>query len=180
MATNFLTTRAISHRERVCSLYKKSLRTIESYLNHRQEYRYRAVLLRARFDENKDILDMRKAVEVVQAGEEKLWEYQHPIPFQYQYSPGGSAYNRNPPTLDWLVDLWHPLEKASYPHYFAQREKRKDEWIAYWEKHYNKGKKYEPHEREWSGNYDETLPGDLPPPSPDVKLYPGFKGRDHY
>jgi hypothetical protein len=70
--------------------------------------------------------------------------------------------------------MWTPLEKAQYPHYFARREKRKDEWLAYWEKHHNKGKKYDDHEPEWMGNYDEKLPGELPPTPA------GKKGHGHH
>lgn len=51
-------------------------------------------------------------------------------------SPGGVAYDREYYFPDWLLDTWHPLEKAQYPHYFAQREQRKREFIQRWvEKH---------------------------------------------
>ncbi|OQV22331.1 putative NADH dehydrogenase [ubiquinone] 1 beta subcomplex subunit 9 [Hypsibius exemplaris] len=162
MATNFLTTRAVSHRERVCSLYKKSLRLLESYIVNRPEYRYRAVVMRARFDDAAKELDMRKAQKMVIDGEEELFMNQSPFPFQFQYSPGGSAYARQPVLPDWILDSWAPLEKAQYPHYFARREKRKDEWIAYWHKNHNRGKPNDEHEAEFSGNYDEKPPGELP------------------
>jgi len=35
-----------------------------------------------------------------------------------------------------LLDVWHPLEKAQYPEYFARRHQRKLEYIERWEKKY--------------------------------------------
>lgn len=40
-------------------------------------------------------------------------------------SPGGNAHGREVELPDWVLDYWHPLEKAQYPDYFARREKRK-------------------------------------------------------
>lgn len=40
-------------------------------------------------------------------------------------SPGGNAHGRTIDLPDWVLDYWHPLEKAQYPDYFARREKRK-------------------------------------------------------
>jgi NADH dehydrogenase (ubiquinone) 1 beta subcomplex subunit 9 len=37
-----------------------------------------------------------------------------------------------------VVDMWHPLERAQYPEYFARREQRKKEFIERWEKKYGK------------------------------------------
>jgi len=167
---NYLTTRAVSHRERVCSLYKKALRTIESYIVLREEYRYRAVLLRQRFDQRKVEKDMRIAQKLVEDGEEELFQCQHPIPFQYQYSPGGSAYNRFSPKMDWIIDMWHPLEKAQFPHYFKRREQRKDEFIKWWEKNQNRGKPYDEHEAEWTGNWEEKPAAEYPNPPHRKKI----------
>jgi NADH dehydrogenase (ubiquinone) 1 beta subcomplex subunit 9 len=49
---------------------------------------------------------------------------------------GGNAYGRESVTPDWVLDYWHPLEKAQYPDYFATREKRKEEYIRMWEKEF--------------------------------------------
>lgn len=51
-------------------------------------------------------------------------------------SPGGVAYEREVVPPDWILDYWHPLEKAQYPEYFARRELRKKEFIKNWEKKY--------------------------------------------
>lgn len=53
-------------------------------------------------------------------------------------SPGGTAFEREHPEPDWLLDYWHPLEKARYPDYFARREQRKKEFVRMWEKQYGK------------------------------------------
>lgn len=53
-------------------------------------------------------------------------------------SPGGVAYDRVVTPPDWVLDYWHPLEKAQYPEYFKKREQRKKEYIAMWEKEFGK------------------------------------------
>lgn len=53
-------------------------------------------------------------------------------------SPGGVAYGREVIPPDWIVDYWHPLEKAQYPEYFARREQRKKEFVKMWEQKYGK------------------------------------------
>lgn len=55
-------------------------------------------------------------------------------------SPGGVAYGREVEPPDWVLDYWHPLEKARYPEYFARREQRKKEWVEMWNKQYGKPK----------------------------------------
>lgn len=62
----------------------------------------------------------------------------HYCPKQFPHSPGGSAYARIVEPPDWVLDYWHPLEKAQYPEYFARREERKKEYVKYWEKLYGK------------------------------------------
>jgi len=46
------------------------------------------------------------------------------------------AFEPKHPTPDWVIDYWHPNEKAAYPDYFERREKRKAEFIEFWEKNY--------------------------------------------
>ncbi|KAK7497735.1 hypothetical protein BaRGS_00011130 [Batillaria attramentaria] len=135
----YLQTKAISHAQRVRSLYKEAVRQLQStYGYKRYIFRYHAVLMRARFDEHKDEVDMRKAKKLLLDGERELWLKQNPQPFKFPESPGGVAYAREPHTPDWLLDIWHPYEKAQYPEYFAKRELRKKEFIERWEKKYGK------------------------------------------
>uniref|UniRef100_A0A6V7LME4 NADH dehydrogenase [ubiquinone] 1 beta subcomplex subunit 9 n=1 Tax=Bracon brevicornis TaxID=1563983 RepID=A0A6V7LME4_9HYME len=106
------------------------------FVKHWINSRYEAVLLRARFDANKDIKDLRKAKELLLAGEEELRGFLHPQPLVFATSPGGCAYDRESPSPDWVLDYWHPTEKAMYPKYFALREKRKLEYIEFYKKQY--------------------------------------------
>lgn len=46
---------------------------------------------------------------------------------------GGVAAERVVPAPDWVLDYWHPLEKAQYPEYFCRRETRKMEFIQKWQ-----------------------------------------------
>lgn len=61
---------------------------------YRDKYRYFACLLRERFDKNKDVKDMVKATELLKAGEEEFWANQHPQPYIFPDSPGGTSYER--------------------------------------------------------------------------------------
>ncbi|KAI8432812.1 hypothetical protein MSG28_013758 [Choristoneura fumiferana] len=113
-----------THSQRVCNLYKRALRNLEAFYDRRNVYRYQAVLLRERFDKHAKETDLRKAVQLLKEGEEEL--------------PGGVAFEREVEPPDWVLDYWHPLEKAEYPEYFKKREQRKKEFIAMWEKQYGK------------------------------------------
>ncbi|KAL3288449.1 hypothetical protein HHI36_002894 [Cryptolaemus montrouzieri] len=126
----------VTHTRKVQSLYKRVLRNLENYYDRREVFRFRAVLMRAEFDKNKNIKDMRLAKKLLQEGEEELFRTMHPIPRKFPESPGGVAYNRAVPVPDWLLDYWHPLEKAQYPEYFAKREEMKKEYVKLWEKLY--------------------------------------------
>lgn len=61
---------------------------------YRDKYRFYACMLRARFDENKDEKDMVKATMMLKAGEEEFWAKQHPQPYIFPDSPGGTSYER--------------------------------------------------------------------------------------
>uniref|UniRef100_A0A7R9G0F1 NADH dehydrogenase [ubiquinone] 1 beta subcomplex subunit 9 n=2 Tax=Timema TaxID=61471 RepID=A0A7R9G0F1_TIMSH len=106
----------------------------------RRIFRYHAVLHRARFDENRNLKDLRVAKELLAKGEEELFLTQHYQPMKFARSPGGSAYQRVVEHPDWVLDYWHPLEKARYPEYFARREIRKKQFVEMWEKQYGKPK----------------------------------------
>ncbi|KAK3576370.1 hypothetical protein CHS0354_018918 [Potamilus streckersoni] len=135
---SYLQTKVLSHAQRVRKLYKEALREIYAHYHERAHVRYWCVMLRAKFDEHKNEPDMRKAKQLLLEGERKLQENRHPFPFKFPHSPGGVAYGRHPPTPDWILDTWHPLEKAQYPEYFARRDVRKREFIERWEKKYGK------------------------------------------
>ncbi|XP_076048124.1 NADH dehydrogenase (ubiquinone) B22 subunit [Oratosquilla oratoria] len=135
---SYLQTEILSHSRKVCSFYKRALRNLESWYDRRPAYRYRATLLRAEFDKNKDVKDLRIAQQLLEKGEQELFEKQHYQPKKFPLSPGGVAFERSVAAPDWVLDYWHPMEKAAYPDYFARREQRKKEYIEWWEKTYGK------------------------------------------
>ncbi|OQR66346.1 NADH:ubiquinone dehydrogenase-like [Tropilaelaps mercedesae] len=134
MSYQHLVTHVISHKAAVCSLYKRVVRSLQASIRERDIFRMEAVRMRAKFDANKNIVDSRVAKELLDAGEKELFKYQHWQPIKFPESPGGVAYERVAKTPDWVLDAWHPLEKAQYPKYFATREKRKLEFIEMCEK----------------------------------------------
>ncbi|XP_067625392.1 NADH dehydrogenase [ubiquinone] 1 beta subcomplex subunit 9 [Eurosta solidaginis] len=127
-----------THARQVCSLYKRALRNLEAWEDRREIFRYRAVLLRQRFEKNRRVTDMAEAARLLDAGEKELFSIRHYQPKIFAYSPGGCAFEREVIPPDWVLDYWDPLEKAQYPEYFAKREQRKKEFIAMWEKQYGK------------------------------------------
>jgi len=151
----------------------------------RHIYRFNAVLLRQRFEENRNVLDMRQAKELLELGEEELLRNQHYQPMKCKgsiisivlhvtlhlclacvgftfdisvfsspvpTSPGGVAFEREVPSPDWVLDFWHPDEKAQYPDYFARREERKKEYVAMWEKKYGKHDPDAEHHWNWKSD----------------------------
>ncbi|KAJ8970892.1 hypothetical protein NQ314_000979 [Rhamnusium bicolor] len=133
-----LPTGLVTHTRKIQSLYKRSLRMLECFYDRRDVLRYHAVLMRQRFDQNRDIKDMRIAKDLLIKGEEELFENQHWNPKKCV------AYERDVEPPDWVLDYWHPLEKAQYPEYFARREQRKKEFVKLWEQKYGKSS-YTPH-----------------------------------
>ncbi|ELT92615.1 hypothetical protein CAPTEDRAFT_160682 [Capitella teleta] len=133
---SFLQTELLSHAQKVCRLYRAGLRALRSEHTQRHLMRYDATLLRNRFDVNAVIDDPIVATQVLEEGMEELRRKDHPLPFKFPNSPGGCAYGREPFLPDAIFDMWHPLEKAQYPEYFARREQRKQEYVDRWEKKY--------------------------------------------
>uniref|UniRef100_A0A5G2R954 NADH dehydrogenase [ubiquinone] 1 beta subcomplex subunit 9 n=1 Tax=Sus scrofa TaxID=9823 RepID=A0A5G2R954_PIG len=124
----------LTHQQKVLRLYKRALRHLESWCVHRDKYRYFACLMRARFDEHKNEKDMVKATQLLRQAEEEFWYGQHPQPYIFPESPGGTSYERYEcyKVPEWCLDDWHPSEKAMYPDYFAKREQwkrlRRESW----------------------------------------------------
>ncbi|KAI5646431.1 hypothetical protein NE865_01364 [Phthorimaea operculella] len=125
-----------THAQRVCNLYKQAMRTLEAYYVARNVVRYHQVLLRARFDENSCITDPKEQRRLLWLGQDELFKKKHSIPcMKFPTSLGyaqGVAHGRVVTPPDWVLDYWHPLEKAQYPCYFSTREKRKCEYIKLW------------------------------------------------
>ncbi|XP_032079195.1 NADH dehydrogenase [ubiquinone] 1 beta subcomplex subunit 9-like [Thamnophis elegans] len=111
------------------------MRHLESWCVYRDRYRYYACLMRARFDEHKDEKDMVKATKFLMAAEE-FWERQHPQLYIFPDFPGGTGYERYKcyKSPEWILEIWHPSEKAMYPDYFAKREQWKKLRLESWDK----------------------------------------------
>ncbi|XP_023242901.1 NADH dehydrogenase [ubiquinone] 1 beta subcomplex subunit 9-like [Centruroides sculpturatus] len=142
---SYLQTAIRTHRQRVCSLYKQALRTADDWSHDKPSFRLASAMIRQRFEESKNETDVRKAKQLLEAGEEEVFRAQHYQPYQYANSPGGVAHGREVPSPDWVIDFWHPLEKAQYPEYFARREQRKKEYVERWEKQFGKPDKADYH-----------------------------------
>ncbi|CAH1169534.1 unnamed protein product [Phaedon cochleariae] len=134
----------ITHTRRIQIVYKKALRSLEDWYDRREVYRYHAVLMRQRFEEVVSVNDPRIAKDMLSKIEAELFENQHWHPRKFPESPGGVAYGREVIPPDWVVDHWHPLEKAQYPEYFARREERKKEYVKHWAQKYGTSS-YVPH-----------------------------------
>uniref|UniRef100_A0A2K5LQH8 NADH dehydrogenase [ubiquinone] 1 beta subcomplex subunit 9 n=1 Tax=Cercocebus atys TaxID=9531 RepID=A0A2K5LQH8_CERAT len=129
----------LTHQQKVLRLYKRVLRHLESW---------------SRFEEHKNEKDMMKATQLLKEAEEEFWYYQHPQPYIFPDSPGGTTYERYDcyKVPEWCLDDWHPSEKAMYPDYFAKREQWKKLRRESWEREVKQLQEETPH-----------LEGDLPP-----------------
>lgn len=101
--------------------------------------------MRERFDKNKDIKDLRKAKHLLEEGEKELFSNIHYQPITFPNSATGGAYGREVHVPDYVLDYWHPLEKAMYPKYFARREQMKNEYEEWYYKTYPEEKKIKDH-----------------------------------
>lgn len=114
------------------------LRDIDWWEEDMLEGRFKKLVLRAKFDRNKNIKDMRQAKALYELGVKEFNDNANPFhihgpPF-HPFSKEGIAYDRNKVSPDYVMDLYHPLEKAQYPYYYAKREEMKDEYIRLWKK----------------------------------------------
>jgi len=76
-----------------------------------------------------------------------------------------------------LLDVWHPLEKAQYPDYFARRHQRKLEYIERYEKKYGKLDKEKKKLEEKYGPFDPYAPW---LPHPDLLAWTYWRCRNIY
>ncbi|KOB71488.1 putative NADH:ubiquinone dehydrogenase, partial [Operophtera brumata] len=114
-----------THSQKVCTLYKKAMRLTEGYYVARHVIRYHQVILRDEFDRNKCVSDPKEQRRLLWVGENEIFMKMNPIPPMKSYGlAGGVAAERNVVAPDWILDYWHPLEKARYPEYFKKREQR--------------------------------------------------------
>ncbi|KAG4304583.1 hypothetical protein PORY_001976 [Pneumocystis oryctolagi] len=88
-----------SHRFRVLSLYRRSLKLLLDWCIRRDVWRIEALKIRSRFESNKNISEPWRLSIVLEEAESILKKYKHPDPYIVPTSPGGSKWERNiPPT----------------------------------------------------------------------------------
>ncbi|XP_015787933.1 NADH dehydrogenase [ubiquinone] 1 beta subcomplex subunit 9 [Tetranychus urticae] len=132
---------ALTHKQKVLSLYKQALHVIRFSCDDFFEAKEKALELRQRFEAAKDVKDYRVAKQMLEKGQEELRLAREIEDFNYTFSVGGTGYQQEPSRNDVLLDYWHPLEKAMYPYYFARREQRKQEYIKLFESDYGNAEK---------------------------------------
>ncbi|UXI18945.1 Cs-pax a [Sarcoptes scabiei] len=123
----------ITHTRKVQNLFKRMVRNEESYLSEIHDVQFAWATVRAEFEKNRHVKDLRVARLLIEEGERRLAENLHPNPDRFIFSPGGLMFERELNFDDSHLDLWHPLEKAQYPYYFERRERMKKEYIQEWE-----------------------------------------------
>lgn len=81
---SYLQTRVLTHRQKVLRLYKAAVKNEKSWFADRDEFRFRAVVMRDRFEQNRNVADLVKAEGLVAQGEQELDSKRHPNPLQCQ------------------------------------------------------------------------------------------------
>lgn len=136
MTTALVVPPVYSHAQRVKKLYKLAIRNLESWYDRREVYRYMTALMRARFDRDGRVKNQSTAKSLLEEGEKQLKSNLHWHMRKFPATPYGSAYEREVPPPDWALDMWHPLERAQYPTYFAKREEMKKKFVEMWKEQY--------------------------------------------
>jgi NADH dehydrogenase (ubiquinone) 1 beta subcomplex subunit 9 len=88
----------LTHAQRVCRLYRNALKTQNSWAVDRQVFIAEADKMRAEFDKHASLAATSvEARNLLERGEEKLFQESHPDRYIVAYLPGGSLYMRNAP-----------------------------------------------------------------------------------
>uniref|UniRef100_A0A915EFW3 NADH dehydrogenase [ubiquinone] 1 beta subcomplex subunit 9 n=1 Tax=Ditylenchus dipsaci TaxID=166011 RepID=A0A915EFW3_9BILA len=136
---SWMFTKALSHRQKVMRLYKRALREMDAWfskpgLDGLLENRYERVVMRARFDANKDEKDARKASLLLADGCRQLWQKKHWKPVTFPTDPGGSQFDREYGFSETNVEEYTYPDMEQFPYYFNRREQRKKELLEQWHK----------------------------------------------
>jgi len=88
-----------AHRLYVQKLYKRSLKTALDWYIRRDLWRQKALEIRHRFEQNRDIATPRQVQRVLSETEKELNDWRHPDPYKFPTQAEGSKWERNlPPT----------------------------------------------------------------------------------
>ena len=83
----------LTHAQRVCRLYRNALKTQNSWAVDRQVFIAEADKMRAEFDKHASLAATSvEARNLLERGEEKLFQESHPDRYIVAYLPGGSLY----------------------------------------------------------------------------------------
>lgn len=86
----------LTHAQRTCRLYRRALKTLNSWAVDRAVFLAEASQLRGEFEAKKG-LGLKQGELVVADGEAALLANTHPDPYTPAYMPGSSLYMRNSP-----------------------------------------------------------------------------------
>lgn len=77
---------AAEHAQRVCRLYRNSLRTALNWAISRDLFNQEARRIRRMFEKNRDVTDLAEATRLVEQGEKYLKSKEHPDPWIREFS----------------------------------------------------------------------------------------------
>ncbi|GLB34083.1 putative complex 1 protein (LYR family) [Lyophyllum shimeji] len=94
-----------AHRIYVKSLYKRYLKNSLDWTIRRDLWRPQALLIRAEFEQNRDVHDPRALAAILEKAEADLAEKKHPDPYIPPTFPEGTKWERNiPPRIGPVYD----------------------------------------------------------------------------
>jgi len=82
--------------EQVARLYRHALKLLDSWAIDRDVFCDEAEKIRAKFDAERGA-NPGRALHLLNAGKEELYNYTHPDKYCVPFMPGGSKFMRNPP-----------------------------------------------------------------------------------
>ncbi|KAG0750350.1 hypothetical protein G6F57_000762 [Rhizopus arrhizus] len=86
-----------AHRSQVQSLYKRSLKLSLDWYIQRDLWRQKALEIRARFEQNRNITNPKEIKALLEKTEKELQEWDHPDPYRLPTGPDGTKWERNLP-----------------------------------------------------------------------------------
>ncbi|KAH8915044.1 hypothetical protein BT69DRAFT_1357063 [Atractiella rhizophila] len=86
-----------AHRRYVQHLYRRALKgSLNWYIRH-DEWRIKALHIRAMFEQNRQVRDPRAVAKLLAEAEKEVAKWDHPDPYIVPSFPGGTKWERNLP-----------------------------------------------------------------------------------
>eukprot|EP00126_Sphaerothecum_destruens_P015654 Sdes_comp9691_c0_seq1m1190 len=111
------------HQIYVKSLYRTILRNERNWCLNTSQWRRKAVVVRSRFDENKNVFDPILKQKHIDAAEFFIEKYKHPLPYIAPTAAEGSKWERNIPPPEWICEMT-PQEEEWTRAYEAMENKQ--------------------------------------------------------